>query len=896
MAAAAFRCGRALARLAAVLWALSILTSAPALAADRGWSPNDDDSLLFDVRVDRWRLGDGVRGYQTPDGICVDLADMVMALDLPLRVDKRAGRVSGWLFEEERGFTLDRGSGRVEIAGHGEPIADADLIDTPEGWCVRVDRLSTWWGLGMRVDLGNALLFIESDRKLPFQLSEERKERAARIRPAKSFNLADLPQVPTPYAAWRQPSVDATASLISRHGGSASRIEARFELFASGEIAGASVDARLTSDAHAGPESLRTRIYRADPGGGLLGPLDATFVGAGDLALQPTPLAVQSASGRGLFVTNRPLDRADTFDRTNFVGELPAGWDAELYRNEQLIAFAGDRGDGRYEFLDVPLLYGGNSFEIVLYGPQGQTRRETRQFNVGIDSIPARQTWYWAGAVEADRNLVDFGRLIDSPTAGWRGGVGVERGLDSRTSAGVSFSSIRAFGERHQFGEALVRRALGGALLQLSGAVDERGHWAAEGRMLAQLGSIGLSGEAFHAPRRFVSDRFDGTVRSLARLGIDATVALGMARLPLRIEAASIDRQNGDRRIELGGRLSFNIGSIQLGGEYDGLLQRRSDGTRDARHMLGLRASGRIGRVRVRADARYRLGGGAGLEQATLTADWRAGMRSDWRIEVGHDATSGRTRARGGLIRRFDRFALGMQAEFASDGSIGAGLDLAFSLGPDPRGRGIRLTRESQAGSGTLLARVFQDSNGDGIRQAGEPLLQGVGITTGLRGQGDATDERGETIVSGLAAFRPVLVGMDASSLTDPGLAPAGPGRVVVPRPGIATIVDLPVSAAGQIEAVIARSGGSALQGVDVELIDAKGNVIQTARTDFDGYLLFEAVPIGRYGLRLTALSAGAVDAHPALDARPEIRADALFVRLGTIVVRDRVRMVDAAK
>ena len=70
------------------------------------------------------------------------------------------------------------------------------------------------------------------------------------------------------------------------------------------------------------------------------------------------------------------------------------GWDAELYRNGQLLAFAENRADGRYEFIDVPLLYGQNRFEVVLYGPQGQI---TARCEVG----PC-----WPGLDPAQENLL----------------------------------------------------------------------------------------------------------------------------------------------------------------------------------------------------------------------------------------------------------------------------------------------------------------------------------------------------------------------------------------------------------------------------------------------------------------------------------------------------------
>src|SRR3546814_5575263 len=80
--------------------ALAGLAPASAEAADRtpvspsaAWAPNADDSWLFDVRSGQYRLGDGVRGYQTPQGICVDLGDVVLALDLAVRSEEHTSEL-----------------------------------------------------------------------------------------------------------------------------------------------------------------------------------------------------------------------------------------------------------------------------------------------------------------------------------------------------------------------------------------------------------------------------------------------------------------------------------------------------------------------------------------------------------------------------------------------------------------------------------------------------------------------------------------------------------------------------------------------------------------------------------------------------------------------------------
>jgi hypothetical protein len=61
------------------------------------WKPNSDDAVLLDARLGKYRLGEGIRGYATPDGVCVDLADTIMTLDLPVRLDKKLRRATGWV-------------------------------------------------------------------------------------------------------------------------------------------------------------------------------------------------------------------------------------------------------------------------------------------------------------------------------------------------------------------------------------------------------------------------------------------------------------------------------------------------------------------------------------------------------------------------------------------------------------------------------------------------------------------------------------------------------------------------------------------------------------------------------------------------------------------------------
>jgi hypothetical protein len=877
----------------AVIAGLFGVSATPAAAS---WQANEDDALLFDVRVGQLRVGNGVRGYQTDSGICVDLADVIMAFDLPVRLDKKSRRATGWLFEEGRTISLDREANIVQIMNKQSTLSASDIRDAPEGWCVDTKALSRWLNVEVKPDLSNALLVVTANRKLPFEMAEERKQRAGKARPTAQFDLSKLPQAKDPYRFWRTPSVDVVASVTGRKDAlDGFKLERRYEIYASGEIAKASFDARLSSNNRGVPETLRLRAYRTDPQSELLGPLKATHFALGDVSTVSTPLAVQNTAGRGAFVTNRPIGRPDSFDRTNFRGELPNGWDAELYRNDQLIGYMQSRGDGRYEFLDVPLQYGQNRFEIILYGPQGQVRRDLQMIPVGPDSIPPRETYYWAAIQDAGRDLIDFGSLDQQQMIGWRGGFGVERGIDPRTSVGATLFTSEHLGRRDYYLEGSVRRAVGPALVELAVAGNARGGYALRGQMLGQLGQTLVSAESVWLSPAFRSERYDIDLRSEHRLSIDHSFKFGNKYVPLSVQGAYKERLNGDKTLEGVARLSFNIKQITATTEVIWEQNKRAFGSDPPGRLDALlRLNGRIGSLRLRGEAKFGLSGDAGFRESKLTGEWRAGENADWRAELGYEATGKRGLAGIGYTRRFDKYALTGQVRAATDGAVSAGISLAFSLGPDPQRGGLRFASDKLASNGAAYATVFQDLNADGKRQPNEPVEKSVELTAGMSGRGAPTNEKGQTFISGLTPFVPVLIGIDASSLPDPFVQPATSGVVVTPRPGVPTVIELPLVSAGEISGSLLREGGRTLNGVEIELLDKNGHVVKTTRSEYDGFFLFESVPYGKYRLRISALASNVVRVNPDISVIAEINSKRSTADLGQIVVRDAVRIAEA--
>lgn len=849
------------------------------------WQASDDDFLLLQMQVGSYKLTNEIRGYQTDKGICLDLADVIQSLDLPIRLDKKSRRATGWLFTEDQKFTLDRDANTVQNMNQNSAPLDGEIFDTPEGWCVDSKALSRWFGVELKPDLYNSVIRLESDAKLPFMEAIERRSRAARLRPKRqAFDLSSYPQANSEYKMWRTPSVD----VVVRAGYSSSSetsTSGRYELYAAGEVAGASFAARLSSDNQLKPNSLRVSAFRNDSTGSMLGPLGATQIAAGDVETQSSQLTGQSAVGRGAFISNQPLGRQSRFSSTTVRGTMPSGWDAELYRNGQLIAFQAESDEGRYEFLDVDLYYGQNDLEVVLYGPQGQIRRERFDQPVGSNNVEPGKTFYWAGILQDDRDLIDLRKKNAGAIHAWRGGMGVERGLDKRTSVAFGVQSLVINTRRRNYLEGSLFRTLGSMQMELAAAHEFGAGAVWQTSALGRLGKFNLGANVTWVQGDFTSEFVSEGLDHRYGFNFDTSLSLGKFILPIQ---GSIDRsvlRDGSKVTKALMQTAVGLRGVAVTAQ---LQHERNDepgaGRSSKTTRLRLLANTRQFGLRLRGTANFDLAGAnKGLETIRISADKTIDDRRDITGEIEYEAARDDMNFGLGYTHRFDRFALRTNASYSTNGTVGGNMALSFSFGPDPVHGGIRFSEKKLARSGQAAVTVFRDEDGDGLRGPDEDVLKDVYVEAGLRTTDAITDETGRTIVDGLRPYIPILVGVDEASLSDPYLAPATKGIVVIPRPGVATVIELPISPSGEVEGVLQSPSGADLPGVVLELIDARGALVAATMSEFDGFFLFERIPYGRYSLRVAADSARALSVSTRIENLVELGRGKDIARLGIV-------------
>lgn len=291
-----------------------------------------------------------------------------------------------------------------------------------------------------------------------------------------------------------------------------------------------------------------------------------------------------------------------------------------------------------------------------------------------------------------------------------------------------------------------------------------------------------------------------------------------------------------------------------------------------------------VGPVRLRGSARFALSGSEhGLENTQVVAETGLGKSSTLRLGYEHDTIARRHEYSLGWVRQFDRFAVRAEGRADNRGRLSFGLTLGFSFGPDPVDGGWRMSRQRLAQTGQAAIEVFRDDNGDGYRQAGEGVVEGVSVEAGFRHSEAPTNKSGRAVIDGLAPYVPVLVSIDAGSLADPLLQPKGPGVVVVPRPGVAAKISLPLAPTGEVEAILLGPDGEPREGVTIELTEPSGRVVSAVASDFDGYVLFDTVPYGEYRLRVGAASAAALGVRADLGQVLRIDRANPSLRLGRV-------------
>jgi hypothetical protein len=859
------------------------LLAAPPAAAAQGCAPPGPELqrpvaldpatlLLFSLTIGNLTLSEGVGAYGDPQDPLAPVGEITRLLEADIDVLPAERRIVGRLGQAQRPVFVDLTAGVLRAEGRELPLGPGDAVVTPTEVYLRISRLEQLLGARFQVASDELILRLRPNEPFPVQA---RLERLAR-RPdgaGPAALIEDTLRVEQPYALFSPPGVDVVLEAGTGTGRRQGNL--RYDLRLAGDLFWSNLQAYLASDEEGRATSARLMLQRRSAEGAMLGPLRAREVNLGDVYAPALSMGPRTVAGRGFTFTTAPIEQASVFNSIDLRGELPSGYDVELYVNDVLRSSTNQAISGRYEFLDLPLSPGLNVVRIVTYGPRGERVEEVQVINVGAALLRRGEAQMSFGLVEQnqplillrDNSLPVIGDTTLFATNGLRAVVGLNYGLTDLVSLSAGAARIpRPSGGGLGTFSLGARTSLFGLATQFDAARDTQGGYGAALGAAGQFGDV--SAVARHAEYRggFVDENnlgFDARYRLERRseLTVDSSLNLRGRILPVSVRVLRNDYTGGSHDVIAAARASSSLGDVLLstGLEYERRVLRPSPLSESLSGYIAA-STFRNYRWQIRTSIDYDILPDFKARFFAFTVDRR--VTETWAVRFGLGQPLDRTRAWNVSLSSIYGTPLGdlaLTGEYDntnSDWRVAA--QWSFGLGFDPDRRRYDILRPGPGTGGSVLFNAFLDDNGDGRRQPAEAAAANIGLRTGLATDA-VTDAEGRVMVTGLGAGPSAYVDVDLGGLENPSVAAPPTKLHLRPRPGSVARVDFPLRPTGgvAVKVELLRDDGQrvGLASVRLQLVQSGVPPVEGV-TEFDGSAVFDAVPKGTWRLQLDPIQA----------------------------------------
>ena len=815
--------------------------------------PEDDNAIrLLEVSVGSIHFDDLVQAYQVDNTLFIPLGYFSSIIDLAISTDPAKAVAQGFIFQEQKTFYLDVNRGEVTLSGKRKKV-DISRLAIRELDDIYVDSslISEWFPMKLDIDLYAARIEIKPDAPLPIQLRRIREHRLKRAR-ANIPKDRGYPTQVTPYQMWSYPYINLTARAgILRDSNGDLNPSRSYSAYATADLMRMESSWYLAGSKDKPFDQRRVTFGRKDPEATLLGPMRAREYSFGHInepgfTLVNSPTSIQP----GATISNYPLTRQLQFDSHNFHGDLPPGWQVELYRNNSLLNYQPEAVNGQYQFDDVPLLFGHNYFRLVFYGPQGQQREETVTFELN-NSLTQSGEQYYRAFVTSDEHF------------GTRTIVQYDAGINKTLSATANFASIPIDDSKliteqeknHNYFDAGIRGFHNALFYSADYIKDMQSGAALKWNIQTQVSDYILRlGESYFIDE-FISEQFPQAAQYIQRrteARMDTAIPNSyFSRIPFTLELSRDQLSGNVVSNRITNRMSVTKHKLAASNTLSYISQSNLDNTLSGT----LQVSQRMPVYNVRGTLGYLVNPDSKISSASITVD---GFRL-W----GYYTSTGYSRI---IMSKTDQvffnltqpvgeYSLGVNSTYSTGGVFNIELSFQMGIGREPRSGHWFTEHRPLANYGAMTVKTYLDENGNGSWDSGDKNLENVKLRLNGGEVPRKSNAEGIIYLVGLEPYRAVDVEIATDTLEDPLWQPAIEGKRVSLRPGYAAQIDFPIIITGEIDGTVyvqLNKGQREVSGVVVELVDIDGKVLQTTKTAYDGYYLFSKIPTGKYQIRVS--------------------------------------------
>ena len=573
--------------------------------------------------------------------------------------------------------------------------------------------------------------------------------------------------------------------------------------------------------------------------------LNLTSFEMGDITGYNSTLFNNSANGRGFFASSFK-DLVLSADKTiDISGPLSAGWEVELYLDNQLIAFRQAGINGRYSFPNIPVNYGLNRFKLVFYGPYGEIQTEERDYYSGTSPVKKGEFGYTFNAYQKDHYLLEDNEPwinpTNKPTLDFMGYYG----LNDETTLISGFSQTynpRTYAAQ-TFGTAGAQYIYDGASLQYNMLFDldttEVGHHVdIQGDV--KIGTIFARYDYYgkmEVPAAYYDDEF---MKDVAEVRLSGN--LPYLFVPYYLSYVERNGQNEDKYQEFHSRLSPNfMRYYHL--SIENVLSRSPQGNTD---YILLLLQAQYGRLGLHSQVRANVSPQSYVQSLNQQIDYRWDKNTYFQFNWDHDYRSKYSNLSDidtfsvSAGRIFDFGGLNLGISYDTDKNASVQLTYNLSFGKVPGEKRIFTDAETKMSKQAAIYAKVVDENNKPIENTG---IQISGLQNTVK-----TDKDGGVLISDVEPYQKTVLTLDVESIEDIALVPEFEEKKLVLRPGTVYPLTIKCTHRGGIEGYL--SGRPDLSSYKVVLTDKQGQSVSKI-PEADGSFIFENMAYGQYTLQV---------------------------------------------
>lgn len=578
----------------------------------------------------------------------------------------------------------------------------------------------------------------------------------------------------------------------------------------------------------------------------------------GDLSGIQSTLFDNANNGRGVYMSSFK-DLVISADKTiDISGPLSAGWDVELYLNEQLISYRQNGIGGRYNFINIPVSYGLNVFKLIFYGPYGEKKEEEKRYYSGTSPVKTREFGYDISLYQRDRFLIEENEDIFNKTNNVNFNSMFYYGLtDNLTLIAGQARAIDRYSENkiRNFSNIGLQTVLSGASVQYNALYShdnkEFGHHGdVQGNIY--IGDIFARYEYYgdlKSPLSFYNGFY---MKDLIEARLSGN--LYKINIPYYTSFQVMNSHDKETYREIRVRLSpsfwryYNLTIEQV---WQTSIYNRF-------HYTEVLFNAQFGELGLNAHAQYYTDPESQLNNFGAKLDYRLDRHTYFTFDWTHyeklqnkkifyyldeysylldDKSFDVFKISAGKIFDFGGLTLSLSADTNDNYSAYITYNISIGKLPD-KGSIFTNAQTKMTEHGTLMARVKDEK--------AEPVKNAKIWVTGTEKQ-VKTNENGEALVTDIQPYEKAIISIFMDEIEDISLYPDVEKYKMVFRPGTVRPFDIKLSHKGAVEGQLDLKEEA--QRYKVKMIS--NNYEQTTYSDSEGFFIFNDTVYGEYEIKI---------------------------------------------